>query len=228
MKKVMVGTPLYDGRIDVWFVNAMRFTERLCAQHGIEITPIYMAFDSLVQRARNDLVRMALDEGYDELFFIDSDMEWKPEDALRLLSHKVDCVGAAYRKKTDEAEQYTVRAGTPPVPLDVNSGLWIVDGVGTGFTRITRPALQALWDSSQKYRNEGRIGSWIFDVAPVDLGGELPDLVSEDSMVCLKLRQLGYKVLLDPTFVPVHVGQKKYSGDFQLYVDHIIAARKAA
>ena len=79
-----------------------------------------------------------------------------------------------------------------------------------------------LWDTSEPYRNEGKDRRWIFDVRPVN--GEL---VSEDNFVCLKLRQAGIKVLLDPSFTCTHIGLKQYKGDFAAYVSKMQAAAKA-
>lgn len=221
IRKILVGTPCYDGRIDVWYANSLRFTERLAATKGIDITPIYMSYDSLVQRARNDLVRIALEGGFDDLFFIDSDMRWEPEWAMAIIEHDVDVAGAAYRKKTDDEELYTVKASIP-IPVDIKTGLWIVQGLGTGFLRLSRRALQALWDASEEYRNEGQVCRWIFDVCPVN--GEL---MGEDMQACTKLRELGFSIHLDPKFTPVHVGIKQYYGDFATYVD-LLAKKMAA
>jgi hypothetical protein len=210
MRKVLIGTPSYDGRLEAWYVNALRQTEAYCRPHGIEFTPVFLCYDALVQRARNDIVRIAVEDGFDDLFFIDSDIEWRPEWALQILSHPVDCVGTAYRKKTDDKEQYTVRSA---VPVPMENGLCKVEGIGTGFVRLSRKAFTALWDSSQEYANEGRMCRWIFDVCVLD-----GKLVSEDNIMCEKLRQLGINVYVDPTITPTHIGTKKFHGDFAGYI----------
>lgn len=212
LRKVLVGTPSYDGRLEAYYVDSLRRTEKLLATHGIEITPIFMSYDALVQRARNDLVRLAVQGGFDDLFFIDSDIQWEPEWALALLDHSVDCVGAAYRKKTDECELYTVMSSLP-IPIDIKAGLLVMQGVGTGFLRLSHKAFQALWDASEEYENEGRKCRWIFDVCVVN-----GRLVSEDNIMCEKLRQLGFNVHLDPSFTPGHIGVKTYRGDFPAFV----------
>jgi len=213
MRKVLIGTPCHDGRTEVWYNNSLRLTERAAAANNIETTPVYMAYDSLVQRARNDLVALALEGGFDDLFFIDADMRWEPEWALSIMSHDVDVVGAAYRKKTDDKEIYTVKA-SQPIPVDMKSGLWIVQGIGTGFLRLSRRALYALWDSSEEYRNEGKTCRWIFDVCPVN-----GDLMGEDMIACEKLSRLGFPIMLDSSFTPTHIGVKQYVGDFARYVE---------
>lgn len=73
MRKVLIGTPSHDGRVDAWYANSLVNTVRIAPQKDTVIVPIFMAYDSLVQRARNDLVRLALEEEFDDLIFIDSD-----------------------------------------------------------------------------------------------------------------------------------------------------------
>ena len=122
MRKILIGTPSYSGTVDVWYVNALIHTRDMATAAGIELIPVFMSYDSLVQRARNDLLALALSEGFSDLFFIDSDMRWEPEWAMRIINHDVDVVGAAYRKKTDASELYTVKSDLP-IPTDIKTGL---------------------------------------------------------------------------------------------------------
>ena len=85
MRRVLIGTPSYDGRIDVWFANSLVATVKEAEKRGIFVHAIYTSYDSLVQRARNSLVKLAIDGGYDDIFFIDSDIEWDPEWFFRFL-----------------------------------------------------------------------------------------------------------------------------------------------
>ena len=73
MRRVLIGTPSYDGRVDVWFANSLAGTLKMSYEKGIHVHTIYTSYDSLIQRARNSLFRLALEGGYDDLFFIDSD-----------------------------------------------------------------------------------------------------------------------------------------------------------
>ena len=86
MRRVLIGTPSYDGRIDVWFANSLVSTVKMAIEKNIHVHAIYTSYDSLIQRARNSLFKLALDGGYDDLFFIDSDVVWEPEWFLRCLN----------------------------------------------------------------------------------------------------------------------------------------------
>jgi len=211
LKKVLIGTPAHDGRVDVWFCNSLVNTIKLASQKGIVINPIYMAYDSLVQRARNDLVRLALDEGYDDLIFIDSDQEWDPEWVFKLLNYDANVVGATVVKKSDNPA-FNVKALKTGLKQEAN-GLIEVESVGTGFLRISRKALTKVWDISKEYTNEGRKCRMVFDVQLID--GEL---VSEDNVFCGKWRKLGGKVFIDPSMTCNHIGAKKYTGSFMAFI----------
>lgn len=215
-RKVILGTPCLDGRPEAWYMHSVVQTIKLCAQHGIEIVPILMSYDAMIQRARNDLLKLALASEASDLLFIDDDEEWDPRWAFALLKHNVDVVGAAVRKKTDDAELYNVRASSPFIEADRATGLWPVDGIGTGFVRLSRKALQALWNGAaalEYVEDSGAVNRMVFNVAVVDRR-----LVSEDIFMCDALRAAGLKIYLDPRFTITHIGMKKYAGDFQRYI----------
>lgn len=212
--KVLIGTPAHDGRVDVWYTNSLVETIKLSYKYGVEINPVYMSYDSLVQRARNDLVRVAIEENYDALIFIDSDEAWDPEWVFSLLNRPEEVIGATVVKKSDEP-LFNVKALRSGVKIEPN-GLMEVECVGTGFLKIGKNALRAIWHDSPKYHNEGRICRMVFDVQLVD--GEL---VSEDNIFCQKWRKLGGKVWIDPSMTCHHIGVKKYSGSFLAYLQSL-------
>ena len=154
MRRVLIGTPSYDGRIDVWFANSLISTVKMSYEKDVFVHAIYVSYDSLVQRARNSLFKMALEGGYDDLFFIDSDVEWEPEWFFRLLERPEPIVGAALVKKSDK-ESYTVKIINKELRWSADKKLIEVDGIGTGFMKISRFALDKLWEMSAPYKSEG-------------------------------------------------------------------------
>lgn len=224
MRRVLVGTPCYDGRADVNYLHALLQTVRLALKHDVDLREIFIAGDSIIQNARNDIVKLALENGFDDLIFIDSDQDWRPEWVLKLLSYPVDCVGAAVRKKTDDAELYNVKSSTFNIPVDMKTGLLMVDALGCGFIRYSRKALQTLWDNSEEYCVLGREKTrWIFDIRPVN-----GVLVGEDTMVGMKLREHGIQTFVDPAMTCGHFGTKRFGGDFASWLKRAQAQHKAA
>ena len=212
MKRVLIGTPSYDGRIDTWFADSLVRTVKQADPKQINIHAIYPSYDSLIQRARNDLARMAMDGGYDTLFFIDSDVEWEPEWFFRLLARPEPIVGAALIKKSDQ-ESYTVKIIKKNLTKSEDDALVQVDGLGTGFLKVDRFALEKLWLMSEPYVHDGVPNRMVFDLKIVD-----GDLISEDYVMCHKWQSLGYKVWLDPSITINHNGVKKYQGNLSSFL----------
>jgi glycosyltransferase involved in cell wall biosynthesis len=213
MRRVLIGTPSYDGRIDVWFANSLIATVKQAEKKGIFVHAIYTSYDSLIQRARNSLVRLALTGGYDDLFFIDSDCEWEPEWFFRLLDRPEPIVGGALIKKTDK-EGYTVKLLDKQLKYSQDKKLIEVNGVGTGFMKVSKFALEKLWEISDPYMSEGEEHRMICDIK-VENG----DLISEDYVLGNKWKSLGYKVWLDPTITLNHIGTKKFKGNFNKFIE---------
>ena len=214
MRKVLIGTPSYDGKLDVWYVDSLMNTQKLCIESGqVDLKAVYVSYDALVQRARNTLFKIAMDGGYDDLFFIDFDVEWQPEWILKLLACPEPVVGAALVKKS-ERESYTIKLVEKDLKWNDRKDLIEVDGVGTGFLKISRFAMEKLWEESEPYLDQDKGPSrMVFDIK-IENG----DLVSEDYVACNKWRALGYKTWIDPTITINHIGNKKYVGDFNKFI----------
>ena len=210
--KVLIATPAHDGRLDVWYTTSLVNSVRVAQERGIFLHPVFMSYDALVQRARNDLFRLAVEGEYDHMIFIDADLEWNPMWIMELLERPEDVVGGTYRKKTDEAEMYVAKTKN----LEVENGLIKVDGLGTGFVKLSKNAFMALWEVSQPYQNEGREGRMVCDIQVV--GGQL---CSEDVVLFMKLRDLGFDVWLAPHMTCCHIGTKKFYGNFADFANRL-------
>lgn len=213
MKKVLVATPCYDGKVDVWYATSIINTVRLAQDSGVFVHPVFMSYDALIQRARNDLFRLAVEGDYDDMIFIDSDMEWDPRWILELLGRAEDVVGGTCRKKTDEQEIYVVKTRN----LTKENGLIKVEALGTGFVKISKKAFMALWETSPRYQNEGRESRMVCDVQIID--GQLH---SEDTVMFSKLRGMNFDIWLAPHMTCNHIGTKKFQGNFENYLSRLL------
>ena len=209
---VLLASPSHDGKVSVWHVASLAETCKIGIANNVNIIPIYMSFDALVQRARNDIFKMAIDADVDDLVFVDCDQDWNPMDFFRLLSHDVGVVAAPVIKKND-IEQYNVKLlGKFEVQ---ENGLVEVDVAGTGFMRIRKDALKAIYDASEEYTEPHKPEPirMVFDVKIID--GEL---CSEDNIFCRKWNDLGGKVYIDPLINPGHSGEKRWIGNFYEWI----------
>ena len=213
MRRVLIGTPSHDGKLDVWYTNSLLQTVKMSYKKDIFVHAIYTSYDSLVQRARNSLFKLAIDGKYDDLFFIDADVEWEPEWFFNLIERPEPIIGGALVKKTDK-EGYTVKLVDKDLKYSSDEKLIEVDGVGTGFMKVSRFALEKLWEISDKYLSEGEENRMVFDIL-VENG----DLISEDYVLCNKWKKLGYKIWLDPIITCNHIGIKKFKGNFKNFIE---------
>lgn len=216
IRKVMIATPSYDGRLDVFYVNSLLQTVRRWPYKDVILVPIFLSYDSLIQRARNDSLCMALKNDFDDMIFIDSDISWEPEWLYKLLEYPVDVVGGTYRRKTDQEESYVCRNIKNPAEIDTRTGLMKVDGLGCGFIRLSRRAMQYLWDASEPYEDRGE-KRMIFEVVV-----EGNEMISEDVYMCSKLKRGGFQIHLDPRMCCDHVGIKKFPGNFIGWYDQLL------
>lgn len=217
MRTVMVASPAHIGTVGVWHAAALAETCKIGITNGINIIPIYMSFDALVQRARNDLFKLAVDSDVDDIFFIDTDQDWAPADFFRMLSHDVDIVAAPIVKKND-IEQYNVKLTEFKV---LDNGLVPVESVGTGFMRIRREAIQKIWDAATEYIEVGKDhGRMVFDVRIVNGA-----LCSEDVVFCQNWRAQGGEIYIDPLINCGHSGEKRWVGNFYQWIKLITARR---
>lgn len=217
-KKVLIATPSYDGKLDVYYIDSLLNTLSIAEKNNVEIYPLFICYDSLIQRARNDLFKIAHDNKIDILFFIDGDVGWNPEDFYKLLKSDKDIIGGSYRKKTDNEELYVVKAldkDNSKLNLNVDKdGILEVAGLGCGFMKISRKAMNALWDVSKPYASEKGETRMVFEVVCED-----NDLISEDIYMCKKWRDLGNNVYLDTKVTCSHTGTKTFVGDVGRWIN---------
>lgn len=222
--KVLIGTPSYDGKLDIYYIDSLLNTLAQSEQHGMDVYPLFMCYDSLVQRARNDLFKAAHDADMDALFFIDGDVGWDPKNFFKLVNSNKDIIGGSYRKKNDDEELYVVKAlDDKDKSLDLsidNEGLMEVAGLGCGFMKISKKAINALWNASKQYNCEKGDNRMVFEVVCED-----NDLISEDIYMCKKWRDLGNKVYLDTNITCTHTGTKTFTGNVHTWLQKFITQK---
>lgn len=221
MRKVLFATPSYDGRIHVDYMYSLLETIKLAAENNIALYPVVISHDALVQRVRNDFAKMALETDCDDLVFMDCDQEWDPIWVLRLLSHDVDVVGCPVPKKSDINIDFNIIKIKGEQIND--QGLLIVKSIGTGFLRISKNALEQIWNTSPSYIEKEKETRMIFDVQVID-----NELYSEDTVFCKKWRDIGGTVYADTTMTCNHIGNKKYGGNFAEFYKSLLLSDQSS
>lgn len=207
-RHIFIATPTHDGKPCAEYVKSLIDTLPRLNMNGIAYTHSFCIGNALVHDARNRLVSWFMQqEDATDLLFIDADIAWNAEDALRLAMSPHDVIGGAYRQKRDDEETYNV-AGLMPGATD----LIPVDYLGTGFLKISRKAIEKLIRLHPDKTYGGPDGKECYGIfeAPIE-GGKL---TGEDAWFCRRWRDAGGKVFLDPNMTLHHVGAKVYTGNF--------------
>ena len=98
--KLYILTPCYGSMCHVNFIICLMNTVNLFKQIGFPLQIEFCKNDSLVSRARNNLIARAMnDQSSTHFMFIDSDISWDPLDILKLLLSDKELIGGIYPLK---------------------------------------------------------------------------------------------------------------------------------
>lgn len=97
--KPLIATPCYGGMIHEGYLRGFSSFVAASIDMGMPINLATIINESLITRARNELVKYLLKSDSTHLFFIDADIQFKAEDVLQILSHDKDIVVGSYPLK---------------------------------------------------------------------------------------------------------------------------------
>ena len=213
---VHFATPCYGGNImEGCFSSYLRFS-MLAMKHDIPFSIDTMVNESLVCRARNNLVAKFLaNPDATHLMFIDADIAWEPESVLRLVLHDKGVVCGAYPMKT-EPIRYVLNIMEGAQHHDP---LYEVSTSGTGFMLIKREVIEGLAAAMPelKYKDSLNLGEKfephmyaLFDTI-IDENGHY---LSEDWTFCKRVREVLKKpIWIDKGIKLDHLGTHRFRGD---------------
>ena len=197
--KVLIAIPAMDS-------VPTQFAWSLATLQKEQNTIVAFQISSLVYTARNELARGAIKMGADFVLWLDSDMVFEPDTLKRLLKDyeekKGDIITGVYYRRVPpftpvlyDEFNVTDEAVTWKETRDVKDDFFEVEGCGFGC--VLMPT-ETLFDVYEKYGQP-------FD--PISGSGE-------DLSFCWRARQLGYKIVCDPSIQPGHVGHQIITKEF--------------
>lgn len=98
--KLFVATPMYGGMSHGLYVKSCLDLQGTLIKYGVEVRFSFLFNESLITRARNYLVDEFLRSDCTHLLFIDSDINYNPQDVIALLALDKDVIGGPYPKKS--------------------------------------------------------------------------------------------------------------------------------
>jgi len=208
MKKVLIATPCLDQKVDAYFVHSLCESIKLGLQNDLDIRCVFLANESILPMARNELFRLAYTQQYDTMVFIDDDEYWDEKALISIIKSPKDVITVPVVNKGDKEISYNVFL---PKDKEVDTDGYIkVDRTGTGFLKLSRKVVEDLWKSNTElvFRNKKlkNICEYTYSNG---------DFVGEDITLSQKIKELGYTIWCDPTHTVSHIGNKMYKGDFK-------------
>lgn len=208
--KILVGTPVYDGKLPVETVRCLMNEHALAIASGDELQFRFLPSCSHPAMGRNQLAQDFMDSDCERLVFLDSDVTFEMGSLIKIARAPFDFAGGAYRFKMNE-EKYPV--GFLPGEIWGNrAGFIEVMTLPGGFLSLSRNVFETLKKAlpEREYEHFGKKAHCYFQM-PFSNGV----LCGEDSFFCLEWIATGGKVYLDPELTLTH-------WDFNTpYVGHI-------
>lgn len=236
-----IATPSHSGLLTSSYTRSLLALSNAAWTHGFPMAARFLDGEALITRARNELVaEFMADTRCTHLFWIDDDIGFGVEAALRLLLAGKEVVAGACPKKTDGwpagglaqalpagatqddflARYATFNVVSLPQAQHVDAdGFVRVQEVGCGFMAIARRVFEVMAEHYPQLRyvdiSPGANPAWnryrFFDVGTdADTGAYL----SEDFAFCRRWRAIGGEVWVDTQSDLAHTGSKTYRGRF--------------
>lgn len=200
--RVLIATPGHSAKME--YVKSLTKTLRELSANGIKYD-FLSQYSSFVPTAReltalnktqhdySEGVGVAGGIAYKKIFWIDSDIEWEPDDFLKLFYSELDIVSGLYQLDSagTVAVNYPNERG---VPTRVNKVEFLlhdlpveVGGVGFGFVAIKHGVFEKMerpW--------------FLINRVQWEEGREMRVNVGEDYSWCANATRAGFKIFVDP------------------------------
>ena len=175
------------------------------AEAQIDVNFLVVEGESLVSRARNNLVTTFLGTDYDTLAFIDADIELRGADFIKLAKMTGVRGAAVCMKSADHAELLSCWIGGKRIIRNkMPPESFCVDFLGAAVMFIDRSAFKRLIDAGEvsAYQDAG-IGPG-YDFFPVGVVDGV--FLSEDYYFCKLCKDQGVKIMCHPGIIVKHYG----------------------
>jgi len=224
---VYIGIPAYDGKLHWATVKGLALLAQFCAKHNIGYALDVIPGDAFIGKARNMIAHRFLKSGFRDLLYIDADIGFDVEGAVKLCTAEPPIVMGLYRMKCPEPVRYPALMIDPPERFEGDPSLIGLHYGPAGFMRIRREVLEAMavkWPD-EWYKHDA--GEKIHDFFPH--GRFENQFIGEDIGFCNRAKECGFKIWAAQNVKLNHYGEGKWESEWALDIVNINdAERKAA
>jgi hypothetical protein len=215
---VHFGIPCYGGQItEPCFTSFLRFI-LMASRSGLQWSLDTMVNESLVTRARNNLMaKMMTNTAATHFMFIDADIRFQPEAIFMMLAADKDVIGGLYPKKALPV-QYVINVKPGTV---IQNDIFPVDTMGTGFMMFKRHVYEKLCAAHPecKYVDDVGLGKQyeptMFSIFDTEID-EKGHYLSEDWTFCRRWARLGGEIYAHAKVLLNHSGHYEFAGDLSV------------
>ena len=214
---ILIGTPAYGGQVHTDYVKSILPLQSV----GVNFNVAFIGNQSLITRARNEIFSMFVSEkakGFSHLLFLDADMGIDHRHVRKMLDYQLPFIGAAVPLKGFK-ETGDLHFNTGNELSRSENGLIEYDKVGTAVMMISRDLAEEVVKKAKEdglvyggREMEAKRDGWRID-AGIDVTYDVfkvgvydGEYLSEDFFFCRYLREMGYKILVDPSIPTRHNG----------------------
>jgi hypothetical protein len=214
-RKLFIGIPAYDGKLNIKTAFALAQLMPKAAQLGVSVFLSDLSNCSIITMARNALVHEFLKTDATELLFIDSDVIVNPDDILRLMAQSggKDITAGMYPRRAKDEKFFADLHYTDSGDLEFEGSMMRVKRAPTGFMLIQRHVLEQLVFAHPEWMYEKSPTekmSAVFDFAIVD-----GKYVGEDYLFCDRATKMGFTVYIDVDISLPHIGPNEFTRNFR-------------
>ena len=217
-KSIFIALPAYDFKVSLKLAISLARFAQAAPRHGIDIQISSICSCSMVSRARNLLAQDMIESSCDYLLFVDSDINFEPEDIFRLMAWAEDpkkgIVAAVPRTRSEDKVYIANLDYDENSELTMNGmGLVRAERVATAFMLVRREVFITMAEAHPEWKyydkRSDRVVPCLFDFELTEEG-----YIGEDFLFCDRARELGFEVWIDPTITLGHMGVQEYVGNF--------------
>ena len=217
-RSLFVALPAYDFKVSLKLAVSLARLAQMAPTHGIDLQIGSVCGCSVVSRARNLLAQDMLESKCTDLIFIDSDINFEPDDVLRLMAWASDpkkgIVAGVPRTRSEEKVYIAALDHDENNDLTMNGmGLVRAKRVATAFMLVRREVFEKMAATHPDWRyRDVRSDRWLTAMFDFKLTEE--GYMGEDFLFCDRARELGFEVWIDPAIKLGHMGVQEYVGEF--------------
>lgn len=239
---ILLATPCYGNVVCTNYLLSIIQLVSWAGQNGVPVTFFTTGGDSLVTRARNNIVAYFLENPqYTHLMWVDADIGFEPQAFERLLRADKDVAAGVYPFKRiiwDDVRQAALRGETEleaaslryvlnfkdPAHVVTQNGFAEVLDAATGFMLIKRSVFERMREAypELQYESDSHDSSGAFNKTnnhylffDVMLEPETRRYLSEDYAFCRRWQAIGGEIWVDLYSKLSHQGSQVYHGNVQ-------------